>query len=351
MATYGQYVLTLSDWAKRLDPDGKTAAIAELLAQTNPILDDMLFKEGNLPTGERTTIRTGLPTAYWRLLNQPVQTSKSSTAQVDESCGMLEAWSEVDKDLAELNGNTGAFRLSEAQAFMEAMNQEMAQTVFYGNSSTAPEEFNGLDVRYNSLSATNGENIIQGDSGADAGVTSIWLIVWGANTCFGIFPKGSKAGLNHEDLGLVTVEGSTGIGGTRLRAYQDRFTWKAGLVVKDWRYVARGCNIDVSDLNAASGAVDLGAMMVRMIHRIPNLNAGRAAFYVNRTVAQALDLQARASVSGNNISYASFGVVNSNHALNGAGSYSNYEGRPVMSFRGIPVRVTDAILTTESVIS
>ncbi len=345
MATLGQYVLTLSDWAKRLDPDGKTAAIAELLSQTNEILLDMQFKEGNLPTGERTTIRTGLPSVYWRLVNQAVQTSKSDAAQVDESCGMLEAWSEVDKDLAELNGNTGAFRLSEAQAFIEAMNQEMAQTVFYGNSSTSPEEFNGLHVRYNSLSATSGENVIQGDSGADAGITSIWLVVWGPNTVFGIFPKGSKAGLSHEDLGLVTVEGSTGIGGTRLRAYQDRFQWKAGLVVKDWRYVARGCNIDVSDLASNSSAVDLGAMMVKMIHRIPNLGMGKACFYVNRTVAQGLDLQARSAVSGAALG-ATFGTQYGTD-----GSYAAYEGRPVMSFRGIPVRITDAILTSESLIS
>src|SRR3990167_8286645 len=120
MATLGASVLTLTDWAKRLDPGGKVDMTVELMSQTNEILTDMLFKEGNLPTGERTTIRTGLPTVYWRLLNQGVTPSKSTTAQVDESCGMLEAWSEVDKDLAELNGNVGQFRLNEARAFLEA---------------------------------------------------------------------------------------------------------------------------------------------------------------------------------------------------------------------------------------
>src|SRR5687768_11211616 len=123
MATIGGNVLTLADWAKTNDPDGKTAAIIEILGQSNPILEDMLFMEGNLPTGHRTTIRTGLPTVYWRLINQGVPPSKSTTAQVDEQVGMLEAWSEVDKDLAELNGNKGSFRLQEGQSFLEAMNQ------------------------------------------------------------------------------------------------------------------------------------------------------------------------------------------------------------------------------------
>ena len=162
MSTLATNVLTLADWAKRLDPSGRTSTVVELLSQTNEMLDDMLFAEGNLPTGHRTTIRTGLPNVAWRLLNQGVQPSKSTTAQIDEACGMLEAWSEVDRDLAMLNGNTAEFRLSEAQAFIEAMNQEMMQTVIYGNSGTAPEEFTGLAARYSSLSAANGSNIVSG---------------------------------------------------------------------------------------------------------------------------------------------------------------------------------------------
>ena len=54
-------VLTLADWAKRLDPQGKVPTIVELLAQSNPILDDVAYMEGNLPTGHRVTVRTGLP--------------------------------------------------------------------------------------------------------------------------------------------------------------------------------------------------------------------------------------------------------------------------------------------------
>ena len=86
MATIGANALTLADWAKRLDPQGKVPSIVELLAQTNEILQDMLWVEGNLPTGHRTTVRTGLPTVAWRLLNNGVQPSKSTTAQIDEQC-------------------------------------------------------------------------------------------------------------------------------------------------------------------------------------------------------------------------------------------------------------------------
>ena len=87
MATIGNTVLTLTDWAKRLDPNGAVASTVELLAQTNEVLQDMLWMEGNLPTGERVVIRTGLPGVYWRALNQGIPSSKSTTAQVTDDCG------------------------------------------------------------------------------------------------------------------------------------------------------------------------------------------------------------------------------------------------------------------------
>lgn len=333
MATLATNVLTLADWAKRLDPDGKVPMIVELLEQTNEILMDMLWIEGNLPTGHRTTVRTGLPTVAWRLLNQGVQPSKSTTTQIDEAVGIMEAWSEVDKDLAMLNGNTSAFRLSEAQAFIEAMNQEMASTLFYGNSSTAPEEFTGLSVRYSDTSATNGQNIIVG-GGAGSDNTSIWLVVWGANTFHGIFPKGSLAGLQHDDYGEETVETTAGIAGNRMRAYRDKFQWKVGIALRDWRYVVRIPNIDISALTSKTSAADLSELMIRAIHRLPNVSSGKSCFYMNRTVFQMLDIQRRDDVQAG-------GQLN----------YQQVDGVMVPFFRGIPIRKVDALLETEALVS
>lgn len=333
MSTLGANCLTLADWAKRLDPEGKVPQIVELLSQTNDILLDMKWMEGNLPTGHRTTVRTGLPTAAWRLLNQGVQPSKSTTAQIDEAVGILEAWSEVDKDLAELNGNVSAFRLSEAQAFIEAMNQEMAQTLFYGNSSTAPEEFTGLAARYSSLSAANGQNIVSG-SGSGSDNSSVWLVNWGPQSIFGIFPKGSKAGLVHEDLGQQTVSTSATMAGTRLLAYQDRWQWKCGIALRDWRQVVRIPNIDISNLIAKSSAADLPELMIKATHRIINPSMGNSVFYMNRTCFQMLDIQRRDDV-----------------IAGGSLSYGDVDGKRVPMFRGIPIRICDALLETETAVS
>lgn len=331
MATVGTNILTLADWAKRLDPDGTVPTIVELLSITNEILLDMMWKEGNLPTGHRTTVRTGLPSVAWRLLNQGIQPSKSTTAQLDEACGKLEAWSEVDKALAELNGNTAQFRFSEAGAFIEAMNQEFAKVLFYGNSGVNPEKFTGLSVRYGAIAgAGNRQNIIDG-GGTGSVNTSVWLILWGDNTIHGIFPKGSKAGLQHFDHGEVTIQTSTNVAGTRLRGYQDQFVWDCGIALKDWRYAVRCCNIDSTNLTNETNPVDITNKMIRMLARIPTMGMGRAAFYMNRTVFEMLDIQRREDVRAG-----------------GQLTYQQVDGVSTPTFRGIPIRRSDSLLNTEA---
>jgi hypothetical protein len=291
MATLAATVLTLIDWAKRVDPQGDIAVIVEMLNQTNEILKDMLWMEGNLPTGHRTVVRTGLPTVAWRALNNGVVPSKSTTAQIDEACGMLEAFCEVDVALAKLNGNESAFRLSEAKAFIEAMNQEMAAKLFYGNPATDPKVPLGLSPRYSDLTnALNKVNIIDA-GGTQTDNCSVWYVVW-SDLCFaGIFPKGSTAGLQHEDIGLETAQDTNSPQG-RLRVYRDHYVWNAGFALKDWRYVARIANIDVSNLTSESSAADLIKLMIKAQDKVPSAGVGKPAFYVNRTVYTMMRIQA-----------------------------------------------------------
>lgn len=329
MATLGVNGLTLSDWAARIE-DKRVAKIVEILNLSNPILEDMTWVEGNLPTGHKTTIRSGLPSVTWRLLNYGVQPSKSRTVQVTDTCGMLEAYSEVDKALADLNGNTAEFRLSEDRAFIEAMNQELATTLFYGNTATDPEEFMGLAPRYNSLSAENAENIISGGSN-DTDNTSIWLVVWGPNTAHGIFPKGSAAGLSFKDLGEVTLEDAAN---GKYQGYRSHYKWDAGFTVRDWRYVVRIPNIEISDLtkDKSGTSADLTDLMVRAIETVPNIGLGRPVFYANKTITSMLRRQ----------------ILNTSNVHL---SLDEIAGKKVLAFDGIPVKKCEALLNTEALIS
>jgi hypothetical protein len=338
MATIGNNVLTLTDWAKRNDPKGKTPMIVEILSQSNMALEDMPFKEGNLPTGEQVTIRTGLPDSYYRQINQGVPKSKSTTAQVVENAAMLEARSEVDVKVAKLNGNQQTFRLSESKAFVESMAQTQATTLMYGTAAN-PEEYVGFFPRYNDTSAANGENILlAGGAGSDN--TSILLVGWGSDTVFGVYPKGSKAGMDHQDLGEIDAFDANN---NRFRAFADLYTWDNGLVVKDWRYVVRIANIDVSDLTAQTGtqastaATAIIKLMARAQDRLPNISTVKDCFYVNRTVASHLRLAALEKSSA---------AVTIEPAINQFGDNIHQ-----LTFLGTPVKIMDTIINTEAAIS
>ena len=334
MAALSGRNLTLLDLANILDPNGSVANVIEILNQTNEILDDMVWKEGNLIDGHQTTVRTGIPSPTWRRLYGGVQPTKGTTAQIKDTCGMLEAYCEVDKKLFQLNNMSNAWRLSEDAAHLEGMNQEMAQTIFTGNETTDPDEFTGFAPRFNSLSSANGDNIIDaGGTGSDN--ESIWLVVWGDNTVHGIVPKGSKAGFQMENLGQDTKVNSDG---SMYEVYRSHYMWDAGLTVRDWRYVVRIANIDQSDLTSeyASGKFTAGAhlpqLMFRALRLVPNLGMGRPAFYMSRDTATWVAEQHAAATQGSTLE---------------AGNVGGTE-RWTEMFKGVPIRRVDALAKDEA---
>lgn len=328
MATIG-IAANLLDFAKRQDGDGKIAKIIELLEQQNPVLKDMLWVEGNLPTGHRTTVRTGLPSVAWRKLNYGVQPSKSTTTHITDSCAMLEAYAEVDSALADLNGNASAWRLSEDMAFLEAMNQKMAETVFYGDETT-PEQFVGFTPRYSKLSGVDSaKNVINALGNTANKQTSIWVVTWDSLASHGIFPKGSKAGFQHEDLGKVTLTDNQTPPGY-FQGYRSHYKWDCGLTVRDWRRNVRICNVDSTTLGTAN-APSLFNLLTEAYHKLVNFT-GKKVIYCNAAVATELDIQAQTK---QNVYY----------------TKSERDGEIINTFRGIPIRVCDAISSTEKVLA
>ncbi len=343
MATLTSTNPTLLDLARRKDPDGSIAAVGEILDETSEMLPEMTFIEGNLETGHRATIRTGIPVPTWRKIGGGVQRTKSTTAQVTFATGMLEAYSEPDKALADLGGNTAEFLLSEARPHIEGMNQEMQDTLIFGNESTEPEAFTGLAPHYNDLNAESGDNILDaGGAGNDNG--SIWLVVWSPETIFGIVPKGSQAGLRVTDLGEVTIEDADGAGG-RMQAYRTHFKWDAGLVVKDWRFAVRIANIDKSLLTRAytAGVFTSGAnlpdLMFQAMRKVPNLSMGRPAFYMSRDMATWVSRQTLAIGQGGLISSDAMGADASD-----VGGKMRFTER----YHGIPMRRVDVLAADEA---
>lgn len=330
----------LGDVTKAMDPDGSIAKVAELLQQFNPIIEDIPLVEGNLPTGHRTTVRADLPTPTWRRLNYGVKPTKSKRAQVDDTIGMLEDYSEIDKDLAMLNGNTAEFRMSEDTPHLEAMSNSMAQTIFYGDTTTNPDRFLGLAPRYDVLGTPANKptaevnsnylkHVING-AGTTADIqTSVWYIVWGENTVHGIYPKGSQAGLMNADLGEQTLFDNEG---GRFQGYRTHYQWKMGLCVRDWRYVVRIANVELNLMETTANQQALYRAMIKAKYTVPQNNLGRGIFYASPAVHAMLDIAA---------------TEKSNAAL----GYMDVFGQEVLAFRGTPIKPCSAILETEAVLT
>lgn len=320
MATKNDRNLSLLDLAKRTDPDGAVAKIIEVMTEQNDILQDAIWKEGNTEDGNKTTIRTGLPQATWRKLYKGVEQSKSTTAQITDTCGMLEAYSDIDRDLVEKANDKAQFRESEDMAFIEGMNQQLAKALIYGDSSKDSEKIMGFAPRYNDSKAKTAANIIDA-GGTGNNLTSMWLIGWGDLTVHGIFPKGSKAGMQVKDKGLVDAYDKDG---NKYEVYETHFKFDPGLTVRDWRYVVRIANIpqDLKD-------VEIIDLINEALETIPNLNACKPAFYCNRKLRTALRNKIRKT---DNVHL----------------SLEEINGKKVVCFDGVPVRRVDAINYTES---
>ena len=331
MATLGANYLTLADRFKRTE-NGKIAAeIIEMMSETNEVLQDANALQCNDGSNHITTIRTGLPSAVFRKLYGYVPSSKSSTEQVKDVTGMLETYSIVDVDLVDKSENPKLFRLSESSAFIEAMNQKLQETIFYGSIKENAAAFDGLAARYSKISTDNkkiGSNIIDaGGKGEDN--TSIWFVTWGDLHTSLLYPQGSQAGVQHKDDGILTETSTTG--GKR-KVYQDHYKMDVGLSVRDWRSTCRIANISLSDLTG-DNAVNLEELLNQAYYKIRRYaKTGKTYIYCNSTVLMHFEAQLKEKT---NVNFTIKEYLNDN----------------VLHYKNIPIRECEQILFTEEKVS
>jgi hypothetical protein len=319
----------LANWAKRRDPDGSIANVVNILSKKIPIIDDIPWVEGNLPTGHRITHALSLPSASWRTLNAGVTATKADTEQFDETCGILEDESKVDKDLAKLNGDAMAYRASEDDLKIEALGQQFETAVWYESVSTNPTRIHGLTPRYPGTSGYTASSYTLAGTNAGTNAHSIWLVTWAPRKVYGIYPKGSQAGLVIEDKGEQRVLDSNSYA---FWAYVTHLQWKCGIAVEDYRYVVR-FQWDPDDADMADGDNGLYLKMQEMLETIYELQPS-TRFYMNRTSKKKLNAQL-ASNTGNFLEYI---------------SPQGMSGMRIPTFMGVPIRLTDQ-LAAETAIS
>jgi len=331
MATLGTNALQIHDIVRRTGPNGEFVPIAELLGEINTLATDSTWFEGELPAGHMNTVRTALPTFATRQPNGTTAPSKSVTAQTLEAAECIEGWLDADEMVINYGGDIAAKIASEMPAFAESAMQTITDRMISGNGATTVGQVNGLAVRYNSTSGTNGRNVINGGAlGGQTDCMSIYLLEHGQGKFAMWYPKGSSGGLSVKDWGLRPVTTSSNLA----VKYQVQWKWNFGLAVDDWRSVVRIANIDKSLLIAGTGA-DLPFRMNQATHCLPRgTGMGRKAFYMNRTTYLYLDDQARNDVQAG-------GQLRSDFV----------EGKEITTWRGIPVNILDALTESETAIS
>lgn len=335
MAVQASGVETLLDVLNEMGADGKPLKIAEVLTRTEEIFEDVVWVQGNTVTGHKDAVRTSLPEPSFRSINEGVPVTKAGSTQIEETCAMLEDFSQVDRELALLAGDVGAFRLRKAKPHMQGFAHAMARYIFYANAATNPKQFTGLAPRFNtldtSLSQAAGQIIDAGGTGSD--LRSIWYIGWSDETVFGLYPKNTPGGLSHEDMtGSENGKTLTDANGNKYVGYEDHWVWRCGLMVKDWRYVVRIANIDVSQITVdASTGPDIQDLMIQAAELIETASSVRTAWYVPKEIRSLFRRQ----------------IQNKANANLSWGDPSSISGRKVLQFDESPVRRVDALNTSE----
>lgn len=336
MATNGGAVPTIADVTKLIQPNGDAAMIAQTLKQTNAILDDIPWEEGNLIDGHRSTVEMSLPSVSARLANNGTSATYGIDDQIDDACAVFESKSEMDMLVAETGGTqfVAVNRANQARKHIQAHGQNLARVLFYGSPSV-PAEFTGIANRLNSLSGNVADNVID-CSGTGSDNTSIYGVAWGKGRVMGIYPRGTVGGLQRIDEGRVSIQtGTVGMGSATVPGYREYFTWRCGLAVPNWNYMVRACNIDISDLLAnGAAAAPLIDIMIAMREAIPQDDDVTFIYYMNRTVRKQLRIQIKDAVQAG-----------------GGLRYDNYAGRRVLMFEDSPVRISDQIVNTETAVS
>lgn len=328
--------LTLLELAKRTNM-GALVTIVEVLEETNEWLQDAIWLEANQSMSHITTQRTSVPTGTWRQINQGVAPEASSTKQIVEPIGVLEAYSRVDKLLAELSGNAETFRSGEDKAFIEGLSENLSKVMFqvtgtteYGDTEDNPERFNGLPRRLNHKDLAE---VYDHGSVSNTADTSIYIVQWGEGRVHMTYPKGSPTmGVVHENLGEQTIE----VGGSYttpklMQALVSHFKLHAGLVVRDERCIRRIASI-ATRVGGTTCSFDASTnpghkLLIRALNALPYNGVG-ARIYCNNTVKTQMDILA---VDKSNVLY----------------NIENWSGRPITTFRGVPVRRVDAISDLE----
>ncbi len=329
----------------RQTANGMITDVAEVLNETNHVIEDAIVQKSTDITSHRVTRRSRLPAVSWVKVGNGWNATVGLTNQAVETIGMMKARFLAPQDVLEIQANPDKYRANQERAYVESMGQEVSNILFgqvaagaLSPATPPPEEFAGFQYRYNSLGTTDTAYVLSNGHTADDNTnTSIWFIQWSPNKVYLITPRNmADGGLKKQDMGLVYTSGDNAVASTSaanpnptnsLWAFITEFSWNVGLAIEDQRSVKRLANID-PDLTSDDTLDEDKIIQIRN-----NFKGNEKIFmYCNETTFTQLQILAKDKT---------------NVRWTGDDPF----GRPQFNFLDMPVRRSDAITNVEPVIS
>jgi hypothetical protein len=315
-----------------------------ILDRMTPLVRMMPLKPSNNILSNIAVRTDSLPTASTRRWNEGIKPTTSKNTPINDPIALFEDRSEVDKALWMIQNDPNAWRADQDMNHVEGLFQLMESTLIYGNLATNPGAFNGLATRFNTTASyPNGDtswqpNVWKGGA-TNGSVTSAWMIEFGDDSVYGIYPPNTPAGLSVEDLGQYTKQLASSLGTIGINAMYEvlgtLLTWYMGIQIADERAVQRIANINPTILSANNFDENV---FIAAKNQLPRGGEGSGTvILVNRALKTQIDIRA---VSQKLNAYTNF---NANE--------TDVFGRSVTKFQNIPIYVAEKILSTETVLS
>lgn len=319
--------LTVYEQAKRLDPMNGVATIAELLNEISEFMVDAVAVMANDISSNQSHVRTELPVVGIRRVNEGASSTHSVVVPQRDDIMLLEAIPKIDEKLIDPMPDPRKSLNNEIMPFIEAEMQAFIDAIFYGSPSEALGEITGLSNKFGALALTN----VVGLGGTGSDLNSVWMMEWDPNTCRLIYPRDSQSiGVEFNDKGKQLVYDSSN---NPYMAYVNQIKMQFGLAVTDHRNAQRICNIETDGIlnNIIDTANNKHHELIKARNRL--LHAGRnAVIYANRTIKSQFDIWAA-------------------DKDNGFYTMPDILGSPVSTFQGIPIRLVEGLLSTESAVT
>jgi hypothetical protein len=321
--------LTWAEVVKRAGFDDDAAVIGDL-AQMNDFIDECpMFPTThglyNKQLQAKRLGKGGFSKAYG-----PTTDISSQTDEITEPVKLYEGDSNVDDRVFKGVPQGGAYPLRDGEDSLnlEGMIQDLTYLIIYNHEGDTPDGWKGLWRRRPSLSpAGTVPPVCWGLGGTGSDLTSMPIFEFGRRGFSLAYPANSGVpGLKNEDRGLNKIPVPVGTGS--YWAWIRHYEFWAAMVLRDNRAFQRLANIETQ---GASNIFD-PTKFISAKNWLPSVGRNAVAF-CTRTLKAQVDNNA-------------YGKVNVYMSVREVQNYG-----PITFIAGVPVRMMEALLDTESAIA